>query len=189
MIRSTFVIGTIILTLGLGMSLAATAQDAVVPATTAAAVPANHKVPAGNQLFLHVYAKGIQIYRCVQDQKDTSRFSWVFVAPDADLYSDADYTLSKGKHYEGPTWEDTDGSKVVGKKLQQADAPELAAIPWLLLGATSVTGAGTFSGTTFIQRINTHSGQAPPMPADRQHVGQEVDVQYTAEYLFYRAAH
>ena len=189
MIKSVFVIGTIVLTLGLGMSLAATAQDAVVPATTAAAVPANLKVPAGNQLFLHVYAKGIQIYRCVQDQKDTSRFSWVFVAPDADLYTDADYKILKGKHYEGPTWEDTGGSKVVGKKLQQADSREPAAVPWLLLTAVSVTGGGTFSGTTFIHRINTHGGASPPMVADRQHVGQEVDVQYTAEYLFYRAAH
>jgi hypothetical protein len=187
MIKSAFVISAIALTLGLGTSLASIAQDTAVSAGPD--VPASLKVPAGNQLFLHVYAKGIQIYRCVQDQKDTSRFSWIFVAPDADLYIDADYKLSKGKHYEGPTWESTDGSKVVGKKLQQADAPEPAAIPWLLLGVTSVTGAGTFSGTTFIQRINTHSGQAPPMAANRQHVGQEVGVQYTAEYLFYRAGH
>jgi hypothetical protein len=181
MIKSSFVIGSMMLTLGLGMSLVATAQNAVVTASLA--------VPAGNQLFLHLYAKGIQAYRCVQDQKDTTRFSWLFVEPDADLYADADYKLTKGRHYKGPTWESTDGSKVVGKKLQQTDAPELAAVPWLLLGATSVTGSGTFSGTTFIQRINTHSGQAPPFAADRQHLGQEVDVQYTAEYLFYRAAH
>jgi hypothetical protein len=181
MIKSSFVIGSIMLTLGLGMSLAVTAQNAVVPSSLA--------VPAGNVLFLHVYAKGIQIYRCVQDQKDTTRFSWLFVAPDADLYADADYKLSNGRHYEGPTWESMDGCKVVGKKLQQADAPEPAAVPWLLLGVTSVTGTGTFSGTTFIQRINTHSGQAPPMAADRQHLGREVDVQYTAEYLFYRAVH
>lgn len=152
-------------------------------------LPVNLNVPAGNRLFLHVYAKGIQIYRCVQDQKDTTRFSWVFVAPDADLYADANYKLSNGKHYEGPTWESTDGSKVVGKKLQQANAPEPAAVPWLLLSAVSVTGSGTFSGTTFIQRVNTHGGSSPPMVADRQHVGQEIDVQYTAEYLFYRAAH
>jgi hypothetical protein len=187
MIKSASIISTIALMLGLWTSPAATAQDGGIPAGSD--VPANLKVPAGNQLFLHVYAKGIQIYRCVQDQKDTSRFSWIFVAPQADLYADADYKLSKGKHYEGPTWESTDGSKVVGKKLQQADAPELAAIPWLLLSAASVTGSGTFSGTTFIQRINTHSGQAPPMAANRQHVGQAVGVQYTAEYLFYRAIH
>ena len=192
MIKSAFTIGMIVLMSGLGMSLAVTAQDAAVPAATAAAdpaIPAILRVPAGNQQFLHVYAKGLQIYRCVQDQKDTSRFSWIFVAPQADLYTDADYKRPDGKHYKGPTWESPDGSKVVGKKLQQTDSPEPAAVPWLLLSAAEVSGSGIFSGTTFIQRINTHGGQSPPVVADRQHVGQDIGVQYTAEYLFYRAIH
>jgi hypothetical protein len=151
-------------------------------------LPANLDVPAGNQQFLHLYAKGIQIYRCVQDQKDTTRFSWVFVAPAADLYASADYKILKGKHYAGPTWEGTDGSKVIGKKLQQADAADTAAVPWLLLSAGSVTGSGTFSGTTYIQRINTHGGKLPVVAAD-SYLGEEIKVPYTAEYLFYRAVH
>jgi len=58
MIKSAFVIGALALTLGLGISRAATAQDVAVPAGLD--VPASLKVPTGNQLFLHVYAKGIQ---------------------------------------------------------------------------------------------------------------------------------
>ena len=152
-------------------------------------LPGNLDVPAGNRLFLHVYAKGVQIYRCTQDKNDTNRYVWTFVAPDADLFTSADYKTATGKHYAGPAWEGSDGSKVTGKKLQQADAPEAGAIPWLLLSAAEVSGSGIFSGTTFIQRVNTHGGASPPVTAGRQHVGQEIDIQYTAEYLFYRAVH
>jgi hypothetical protein len=152
------------------------------------AIPSNLAVPAGNKLFYHVFAKGTQIYRCTQDKSDTTRFSWTFIAPAADLYKKANHTHPAGKHYAGPTWESTDGSKVVGAKLQQADAPDTSAIPWLLLRPASTTGSGIFATVTFIQRINTAGGKAPSAIADKEHLGQEVQVPYTAEYLFYRAA-
>jgi len=152
------------------------------------ALPANLDVPAGNRLFLHVYAKGVQIYRCMQDKNDTSKYVWTFVAPSADLFTAPDYTAAAGKHYTGPTWEATDGSKVTGKKLQQADSPDTSAIPWLLLSAAEVSASGIFSGTTFIQRLNTHGGKAPPAPARGAHPGEEIRIPYTAEYLFYRPA-
>jgi hypothetical protein len=150
-------------------------------------IPPNLKVPAGNELFSRVYAKGFQIYRCTQDKSDSNHFSWVFIAPAADLYTHAKYTHPVGKHYAGPTWESTDGSKVVGVKLQQADAPDPNAIPWLLLRSASTTGSGIFTTVTFIQRLNTTGGKVPSAMADRAHLGQEVQVPYTAEYLFYRA--
>ncbi len=152
------------------------------------ALPANLNVPAGNQLFLHVYAKGLQAYRCTQDKNDTSKYVWTFVEPDADLFTTADYSVPTGKHYAGPTWESNDGSKVKGKKLQQADAADPTSVPWLLLSAAEVSGSGIFSSTTFIQRVNTHGGNAPPIPAGKAQLGTEVDVSYTAEYLFYRKA-
>ena len=151
-------------------------------------LPVNLNVPAGNRLSCHVYARGVQIYRCMQDKNDTSKYVWTFVAPAADLFTAPDYTTATGKHYAGPTWEGTDGSKVIGKKLQQADAADTAAVPWLLLSAGSVTGSGTFSGTTYIQRINTHGGKLPVVAAD-SYLGEEIKVPYTAEYLFYRAVH
>lgn len=149
-------------------------------------VPANLEVPAGNKLFFHAYAKGVQIYRCTQDLTDTNRFSWVFVAPDADLYARAGYSRLVGRHYAGPTWENNDGSKVTGAKLQQADSPDPDAIPWLLLRSASNTGSGLFNKVTFIQRVNTIGGKAPATVADRAHKGQEVRVAYTAEYYFYQ---
>jgi hypothetical protein len=151
-------------------------------------LPATLDVPSGNRLFLHVYAKGVQIYRCTQDKNDTSVYVWTFVAPAADLFTAPDYTTATGKHYAGPTWEATDGSKVTGKKLQQANGPDTAAIPWLLLSVGTAPASGTFSGTTFIQRINTQGGKAPAAPARGSHPGEELKVPYTAEYLFYRAA-
>jgi hypothetical protein len=149
-------------------------------------VPANLDVSADNRLSCHVYARGVQIYRCMQDKNDTSKYVWTFVAPAADLFIAADYKTATGKHYGGPTWEAADGSKVTGKKLQQADSPDTSAIPWLLLSAVEVSGSGIFSGTTFIQRINTHGGKAPAASAPGAHPGEEIRVPYTAEYLFYR---
>lgn len=151
-------------------------------------VPSNLKVPAGNKLIFHVFAKGVQIYRCTQDMADTNRFSWIFVAPDADLYAHAGKSRPVGRHYAGPTWESADGSKVVGLKLQQADSPDPGAIPWLLLRSASGSGSGILGKVTFIQRVHTSGGKAPATTANRAHKGQEVCVAYTAEYFFYREA-
>src|ERR1700748_2748682 len=142
--------------------------------------PANLAVPSGNKLSYHVFAKGAQVYRCTRDKSDTTHFSWTFIAPAADLYKKANYHHPTGKHYAGPTWESTDGSKVVGVKLQQADAPDPNAIPWLLLRSASTSGSGIFTKVTFIQRVNTVGGKAPSIPADRAHLDQEVQVPYTA---------
>jgi hypothetical protein len=65
------------------------------------------------------------------------------------------------------------------------------AIPWVLLqvvGAqTGPTGGNTLSGTTFIQRVNTSGGVAPPtgciLPTD---IGNKAFVPYTADYFFNR---
>jgi hypothetical protein len=149
-------------------------------------IPENLRVPAGNRLFLHVYAKGVQIYRCEQNRNDTNSYTWIFVAPAADLFTDANYKTFAGKHYAGPVWELSDSSKVIGKKLQQTDPADSNAIPWLLLSASSGSGSGALSSTTFIQRVNTKGGKPGPIPADKAHAGSRIEVPYTAEYLFYR---
>ena len=63
------------------------------------AIPSEVNVPAGSTLLLHVYAKGVQIYRCVQDVKDTSKYVWMFQEPKAELFADAGYLKKTGKHY------------------------------------------------------------------------------------------
>ncbi len=151
-------------------------------------IPALLQVPQGSKLIMHTYAKGVQIYLCKQDSKDTSRYIWTFIAPHANLYDDSRYHHLVGKHYfdagKNPMWEAADGSTVVGLKVQQANSPDSLAIPWLLLKMAATTGNGILTPVAFIQRIYTKGGKAPAT-ADRQHAGQTVEVPYTAEYLFY----
>jgi len=151
-------------------------------------VPSTIKVADDYKLVIHAYAKGVQIYVCTQDPKDTSRYVWTFSEPRANLYAAVNYRKLIGKHYlnpaKKPTWENTDGSTISGAKLQQADSPDSTAIPWLLLKGITPGGTGEFTPVVFIQRINTQGGKAPAT-ADRQYKGQLLEQPYTAEYLFY----
>ena len=163
-----------------GLLLAATrlpAQDTVVPASL--------QVPAGNRLFLHVYAKGVQLYRCTRDRADSNKFSWVNIAPVADLYTASDYKTIAGKHYAGPTWEAKDGSRVVGKAVATVPSPDAHSVPWLRLDAIRHEGNGTMSQVLSIQRLNTKGGKAPVNGCDSSHTGSEARAPYEAEYYFY----
>ena len=87
-------------------------------------------------------------------------------------------------HYAGPRWRALDGSITLGTVVERV--PKDGTIPWLLLYADEVDGAGMVSDTTFIQRLNTTGGKAPTYmgPYDGYWIG----VPYTAEYYFYRSA-
>ena len=144
------------------------------------------QVPAGQKVFLHAYAKGVQIYVCELSSIDSSNCIWRFKAPEAMLFEEHGNFI--GSHYSGPTWEhDRDRSKVVGKVLQRSAAPLTNAIPWLLVQAKSTSGPGRFQDVTYIQRVNTKGGLSPANPAEEAHRGEEVRVPYTAEYYFYHA--
>jgi hypothetical protein len=152
------------------------------------AVPAAIQTPAdSSQLILHLYAKGVQMYRCTPDPKDTSHYVWTFAGPRADLFADSSYRQLVGKHHAGadkaPVWEDNDGSMVTGSKLRQT-APDNTAIPWLLLKRIATTGSGILTSAVYIQRINTTGGKAPST-AGKQDIGKTLEVPYIAEYLFY----
>ena len=139
---------------------------------------ASIEVPEGNKVASHVYAVGVQIYRW-------NGTAWVFVAPSATLYANADYDGQVGTHYVGPTWESNSGSKVVGARAAGC-TPDPTAIPWLLLQGLTSEGPGVFHRVTYIQRVNTVGGLAPSTPGSA--LGEEAQVPYTAEYFFYRAA-
>ena len=151
-------------------------------------IPLSIGVPKRSRLIWHTYAKGVQVYVCTQDPKDTSNFIWTFKEPRANLYADSSYRQLVGQHYfdagKNPTWETSDGSKVSGVKVEQANSPDSAAIPWLLLHATVTGGRGTLTRAAFIQRIHTRGGKAPAT-AGRPNKGQSLEVGYTAEYFFY----
>lgn len=132
---------------------------------------------AGNKVAYHVYAEGVQIYRW-------DGTSWIFLAPEAELFADAGFNGTVGIHYAGPTWESLSGSKVAGMVIDRC-TPDPDAIPWLLLAAVNSPGPGIFHRVTFIQRVNTVGGLAPSGPGSFP--GEVVRVAYTAEYFFYRA--
>ena len=166
------------------------ALAAVLPlAANAQAGPAEPDVPAtiavedGHKVFLVGHAVGVQIYSC---NATPAGFSWGLVAPRANLYDD------KGKlivtHFGGPTWQATDGSRVVGPRVDQAPAEN--AIPWLLLSAASTTAGpdgDRLTHTTFIQRIATTGGLAPAAAeCNSASAGTVREIPYTADYYFWK---
>ena len=151
--------------------------------TTSSIVPAKLNPAANESVAMIVPAKGVQIYECRASRN--GGFEWAFVAPDAALFDTTGRLI--GKHYAGPHWEAADGSKVVAKLVERADAPKAGDIPWLLLGAKSVGPEGAFSKVTSIQRVNTVGGVAPKAGCSQDNAGTPARIPYTADYHFFTA--
>jgi len=152
-------------------------------------IPDSLKVPEGNKLMLQAFARGVQIYQVQRSAADPTVFVWVNSAPSATLYANANFTNQIGTHFVGPSWQFTKGpakeEKVVAKK-EKGITVDATAIQWLLLKAVpSLSSPG--NKVTYIQRLNTHGGLAPTTGADEAHLGQVINVPYTATYLFYMA--
>lgn len=144
-------------------------------------VPDKLKPPAGQEVSLVAYAQGVQIYECQAGAANPAQFAWTFKAPEATLADRAGRTI--GKHYAGPTWELSDGSRIVGQVQQSDPGTDPNAIPWLLLSAKSSSGA--FSRTQSIQRVQTVAGKAPAANCTAVQAGTQVRVTYQAVYYFY----
>lgn len=137
-------------------------------------------VPDGHEQVTRLHAEGVQIY-------NWTGTNWVLRGPEATLFKDAKTVA--GKHYkqaDGPVWENSDGSKVVGKVITNAPAYASNAIPHLLLKAVSTAGHGVFTQVSYIQRVDTVGGKTPAAPGNT--AGQEAREKYAAEYIFYRKA-
>ena len=149
------------------------------PAITVPTVPAEIQAPADLVPISKLAATGTQNYRCEPTDTGTT---WKLVAPAADL---SDGTTIVAKHGAGPSWTHNDGSAVAGdaKSAKKVPAPDGTSIPWLLIPATTNGQSGAFAGVVFVQRINTQGGTAP---AGACTLGQEIQVNYTADYVFYR---
>jgi hypothetical protein len=139
------------------------------------AVPDNLKPPADERLVQKAWAAGDQIYVC-----DGSR--WVFTRPDAKLLSESGKQI--GSHFAGPTWEWSDGSRVLARAVANS-TPDPDSIPWLLLTATDHQGDGIMTHVSSVQRLSTKGGRAPTVGCDASHKGQESRSHYTAVYFFY----
>ncbi|WP_325052261.1 DUF3455 domain-containing protein [Dulcicalothrix desertica] len=75
-----------------------------------------------------------------------------------------------------------------GKVKNLVQAPNVKDIPWQILSAKYYIKAGVFSNINYIQRVDTVGGQAPKVGCDSSYVGNEVRVNYSANYYFYGAA-
>jgi uncharacterized protein DUF3455 len=138
-------------------------------------VPDNLKPPAGERLARQAQATGDQIYTC-----DGS--IWVLTAPEAKLLDDTGRQI--GSHFAGPTWEWSDGSRVMGRAVANA-SPDPDSIPWLLVTATDHQGDGVMRQVSSIQRLSTKGGKAPATGCDASHKGEKIRAHYTAVYYFY----
>ena len=159
------------------------------PTPTPPPVPASLAVPADQTLALTLTASGYQIYEWRELPGQPGKYDWVFQGPEADLFDAKGQKV--GHHSAGPTWELTDGGKVVGKVRAKADAPDGNGVPWLLLDAVQASGGGIMGRVKSIRRINTSGGMASGVPAGpgapASGVGQKEQVGYTATYEFYVA--
>ena len=159
------------------MLISAGAQSVVPPD-----VPDNLKVPAGEKVFIHAHAKGVQIYSCAAGTD--GKYSWVLKAPKAELFDEKGKVI--GEHFAGPTWKLKDGSEVTGKMVEKHDAPKAGAIPWLRVTVTGHKGSGALESVTMIQRVNTEGGMADlTKSCDASKSGTESEITYSADYYFY----
>ena len=144
-------------------------------------VPKQIRVSGDYKVSLVGHTKdGVQIYRCTGT-------SWAFAGPRADVVTDDGQLIAT--HFAGPTWQATDGSKVVGVVPPLGSVTvDPAAVPWLLLTADPNEAVpGVFSDTAFIQRVATTGGLAPAATeCDPASVGKQVEVPYTADYYFWQ---
>jgi len=162
----------------------AVAAAAALPSAAGAAVPppdvpSTIAVTGDEKPFLAAHAEGVQIYACRSG-------AWALVGPRATLYGTNGQVVAT--HFGGPTWQATDGSRVVGRRVDGVTVP--GAIQWLLLArASSSVGpdGDRLTGTTHIQRINTVGG-LPPDAAACVTEGEEVEEPYEADYVFWKAS-
>ena len=155
--------------------------------TRAKHIPPELAPPASAALLFELGARGVQIYACEAKPGEANAYAWTFKSPKAELLNARGEVV--GDHFGGPTWQGNDGSTVVGRVLERADAPNSKHdIPWLLLEARQNTGSGVFATVTHIQRLATDGGVAPSDGCDADHVGKEARVPYEATYAFYSPA-
>lgn len=151
---------------------------AALPAGGAMAqIPASIAAP-GETIVATFHAEGAQIYDCKAGAD--GKLSWVFREPIATLLLDG---KTVGRHYAGPTWENVDGSAVVGKVAGSTPGATPNDVAWLKLDVVNRRGSGVLSNVTTVQRIHTQGGAAHG-PCDKS--GDFRSVPYSADYVFLR---
>ena len=168
------------------------ASDGGCPATWYVAPVVDPKIAVadgGGRVLLHATGTGTQNYVCASSTGADGgpSYGYTLVTPVATL-SDC-HAATIGHHFASeagagfPEWQTTDGTYVIGQKKASFDGGA-ESIPWLLINAVDAGGSGTLSQTAHIQRLDTDGGNAPA-GCDGAHVGDTVNVPYTADYYFF----
>jgi Protein of unknown function (DUF3455) len=152
-------------------ALAGYAGDALAQSPAAIAA-------AGATVVTTFHAEGAQIYECKSGSD--GKLSWAFREPIATLILDG---RTIGRHYAGPTWEDADGSAVVGKVAASAPGASAEDVAWLKLDVVSRRGSGALANVDIVQRINTKGGA---LHGACDQAGTLRSVAYSADYVFLR---
>ncbi len=134
----------------------------------------------GETVVLSAHAEGAQVYECKAG--GDGKLAWTFREPIASLLVDG---KTVGRHYAGPTWENVDGSAVVGKVMGNAPGATANDIAWLKLQVTASHGKGVLTGVTTVQRINTKGGK---LVGACDKAGSFKSAPYSADYVFLRKA-
>jgi hypothetical protein len=138
------------------------------------------KVPNDREPVLRLTGRGVQVFRC---EKRDAQGVWVFRQPDAELLDGGGKTV--GRHGANFSFEHVDGSRLIATIAANDEAPKPTDLRWLLM-TTKSYGSGAFEGVTHVQRVNTAGGM-PPATCDLAHSGRVLRVDFTADFVFYRA--
>jgi len=181
-------------------------------------LPSSLEVLPPNHPFLLGRAKGTQNYICLPSGFDAAgnptSFAWKLFTPEATLFKgDPGNPKQLITHFFSPnpdesntdpltdfhpiraTWQDSnDTSAVWARTVVAGDSVAVTpgAIAWLKLTVVGVqfgpTGGAALTQTTFVQRVNTVGGAAPPANTCESlpDVGKQAFRPYTADYIFYR---
>jgi hypothetical protein len=167
------------------VAVAAAAPAAAIAGPATPDVPGDIAVTGPHKPYLSAHAEGVQIYACSSVEHG---YAWRLLAPRATLTGANGKPL--GSHYGGPTWEATDGSRVLGAR-EAAVSVDPTAIDWLRLRADSTSpgpDGDRLTATTYIQRINTVGGRPPAAgDCDETTVADQREITYSADYVFFKA--
>ena len=165
---------------------ACASQGPMMAPYSQANLPDAVKVPAGHSVVMETATTAGEItYQCRAKKDIADQFEWVFVGPVAGLKDRKGAMV--GKYYGPPaTWENMDGSKVTGAQVAVAPNGD-GNIPNQLVKANPATGMGAMQGVSYIQRVATVGGTAPKSVCGKANESEKQVVQYSADYIFYKA--
>lgn len=167
-------------------SVALVAQPAVFAQTDSEqkGLPALIQVAAGNTLVLETNASGTIEYQCSKEKDPLTTYKWIITGPTATLTNKEGEKIGD---YTGPParWAHEDGSFVTGS--QVAVSPNGSKnIPMQLVKADVAGGQGVLTTVSYVQRVNTKGGIAPSGKCSESNEGEKVEVNYKADYKFWK---